>query len=74
MPDTNEPVKILHIESRPEPYVLVDLDTGTIISNPRQCLIVASDLLERAGDSDSAIKRIALMHGYQLSEVDWSDE
>lgn len=73
MPDTNEPVKMLHIASRMENYVLVDLDSGTIIGNPRQCVIVAADLLEIAGDSDSAIVREAYKHGYQLSEVDWSE-
>jgi hypothetical protein len=68
----NEPEKVLHINSRFEAYVVVDLDTGTILSNTRQVVLLAADLIEGL-ESDSSIIREAWKHGYQLSEVDWSE-
>lgn len=66
-----EQEKLLYINTRQEPYVVVDLETGTILSNPKQVVIVAADLIADL-QSDREIIREACKHGYALNEVDWT--
>lgn len=67
------PEKWLNYESRTEKYVLVDLQTGTIIDNPMQVVVVAADLVTNETDSmsTSQVIKAAQMHGYSLNELEF---
>jgi len=52
--------------------VLVDLETGTVLGNPKQVVLIPWDKLEEA-QSDSQTVRIARNHGLTLDQVDWSE-